>query len=113
MPRFSFVPPSVPYFLVGSFDSVAVEEGSNEWVDCPATLECNTACCRVVSWCFQRSYESMPPYYPLVARDIRPCGVSCKSISRNAWLAFAVEHQVDTISTKDLARMVDSDGATS
>ncbi|MED6171758.1 hypothetical protein PIB30_043727 [Stylosanthes scabra] len=68
---------------VGS-GSVAIERGSNEWVDCPATLECNTACCRVASWCPQRNYELMPLCYPLAAGGIHPCGVSCKSRFHNA-----------------------------
>ncbi|MED6136259.1 hypothetical protein PIB30_054444 [Stylosanthes scabra] len=64
--------------------SVAVEGGSNEWADCPTTLECNTAFCRVVSWCPQRNYELMPLYYPLVAGDIHSFGANCKSRFHNA-----------------------------
>ncbi|MED6222980.1 hypothetical protein PIB30_069659 [Stylosanthes scabra] len=78
-------------FAVGS--NFVVEEGSNDWVDCPATLEYNIACCRVVSWCPQRSYESKPLYCPLASGGIHLCDVSFKSKSRSVWLGPVAEHR--------------------
>ncbi|MED6173437.1 hypothetical protein PIB30_059398 [Stylosanthes scabra] len=90
---------SVRFFAVAEMDPT----GS---VNCRTILEHSTACSGVVVAKHHRNCEKMQPYYPLVTVGIHlTLGVACCP----SLISFSIE----TILTKDLARIVDSDGATS